>query len=83
MSTLYIRLPSRAAAGQPGQWDALRCPFALVANSGAIEREAIAPLSEMSGIVRGAQRTVLLLAASDVSLLRVEVPPVSGARMRA
>lgn len=83
MTTLYIRLPSRAAAGQPPQWNALPCPFAVVANNGAIEREAIAPLSELSGIVRSAQRTVLLLAASDVSLLRVKVPPMSVARLRA
>lgn len=83
MSTLYIRLPSHAAAGelQPGM--PLYCEFASVATRGAIEREGVAALSEMSELVKRAQRVVLLLAASDVTLLRVKVPPMSAARLKA
>lgn len=83
MSTLYIRLPSHAAAEdlQPGM--PLYCEFAAVSNVGAIERDGVAALSELSERVRQAQRVVLLLAASDVTLLRVKVPPLSAARLRA
>lgn len=82
MSTLYIRLPSKAAADSASHWIALGCPFALAAHGGAIEREGVAPLSELAEAVAKAQRVVLLLAASDVSLLRVKVPPMSAARLK-
>jgi general secretion pathway protein L len=78
---LYIRLPSKAAAESAGE--ALSCLFALVSNNGAIEREGSAPLQELADIVARSQRVVMLLAASDVSLLRVKVPPMSSARLRA
>ncbi len=83
MSTLYIRLPSKAAADSTQHWIALACPFALVAHGGAIEREGSAPLSDLADSVAKAQRVVLLLAASDVTLLRVQVPPLSPARLKA
>jgi len=37
----------------------------------------------LSGAAAEAQRVVLLLAASDVTLLRVQVPPLSAARLKA
>jgi general secretion pathway protein L len=83
LSTLYIRLPSRVAADSAPQWLELVCPFALVAHGGAIEREGVAPLSNLVGTVAEMQRVVLLLAGSDVTLLRVQVPPLSAARLKA
>lgn len=83
MSILYIRLPSKAAADAATSWTALSCPFALVSQGDAIEREGIAPLSGLSALMTKAQRLVLLLAASDVSLLRIKVPPMSAARLKA
>ena len=82
MSILYIRLPSKAAADGASNWTALPCPFASVAPGDAIEREGIAPLSELSGLMAKSQRVMLLLAASDVSLLRIKVPPMSAARLK-
>ncbi|HJV87230.1 MAG TPA: type II secretion system protein GspL [Noviherbaspirillum sp.] len=83
MSTLYIRLPSHAAAEslQPGM--PLYCEYASASNSGAVEREGVAALSELSEPAGRAQRVVLLLAASDVTLLRVKMPPLTGARLKA
>lgn len=83
MSKLYLRMPSHAIAEslQPGM--PLYCEFALVANDGALEREGAAALSDMSELVKKAQRVVVLLAASDVTLLRVKVPPLSAARLKA
>jgi general secretion pathway protein L len=83
LSTLYIRLPSNAAADGAPRWTALSCPFALVLHGSSIEREGVAPLSDLSELAVKAQRVVLLLAASDVSLLRVQVPPMSAARLKA
>lgn len=83
MSKIYIRLPSHVAAEglQPGM--PLYCHFAIASNNGAIEREGVAALSELAEPVKRAQRVVLLLAASDVTLLRVKMPPLSGAKLRA
>lgn len=81
MSILYLRHPPKAvseAALVP-----LPCRFALLSNSGALEREGMSSLSGLAEAIRQAARVVLLLAASDVSLLRVKVPPLSGARLKA
>lgn len=61
----------------------LYCEFASVATRGTVEREGVAALSELTDLVKRSQRVVLLLAASDVTLLRVKVPPMSAARMKA
>lgn len=83
MSTLYIRLPSRAAAGSAPQWPELPCPFALVSDRASIVRQGVMPLPDLSDTIAGAQRVVVLLAAGDVTLLRVKVPPLSPARLKA
>ena len=83
MSTLYIRLPSRSAADSAAHRLELICPFALVSHGGSIEREGTASLPDLAETVARAQRVVLLLAASDVTMLRVQVPPLSAARLRA
>ncbi len=83
MSTLYIRLASQATADNATHWPALACPFALVAHGNAIERQGIASLPDLSDVIAKSQRVVLLLAANDVTLLRVKVPPLSAARLKA
>ncbi|MEO8331567.1 MAG: type II secretion system protein GspL [Gallionella sp.] len=83
MSTLYIRLVSKAIAGSSPDWPAIACPFALVSHGSAIERQGTAPLSDLASIVAKARRVVLLLAASDVNVLRLQVPPLSAARLKA
>lgn len=88
LSTLYIRLPSRAVAGSAPDWPALTCQFALAssgnpAHGGAIERQGMAALPDQADAIAKAQRVVLLLAASDVSLLRLQVPPLSTAKLKA
>jgi general secretion pathway protein L len=83
LSTLYIRLPSKAAADSASHWITLSCPFALVSTGGMIEREGAASLPDLSELLARTQRVILLVAASDVSLLRVRVPPMSASRLRA
>ena len=83
MSTLYIRLPSRIVADGAPNWLALPCPYALVTPGGSLERQDTAPLSDLYGTIATAQRVVLLLAANDVTLLQVKVPPLSAAKLKA
>lgn len=83
MSTLYIRLPSKSAADSAAHWLELVCPFALVSHGDSIEREGAASLPDLSDMIAKVQRVVLFLAASDVTLLRVQVPPLSAARLKA
>jgi len=61
---------------------ALPCPFALATSTNVVEREGVAPLSEMANAVAAAQRVVLLVAASDVTLLHVKTPPLSAAKLK-
>ncbi|GAC1415896.1 MAG: hypothetical protein NVSMB6_18270 [Burkholderiaceae bacterium] len=82
MSTLYIRLPSRSVADNAPHWIALPCPYALAAGGNTVEREGRAAVSDLASMIASAQRVVLLLAASDVTLLHVRVPPMSPARLR-
>jgi general secretion pathway protein L len=83
LSTLYLRLPSKAAFDSAAQWEALACPYALASVAGMLEQEGTGSLSQMSALVARAQRVVLLVAASDVTMLRVQLPPMSAARQRA
>jgi general secretion pathway protein L len=83
LSTLYIRLPSNAAADSAPHRLALACPFAVVSHGSTIERQGTASMSELSATAVKSQHVVLLLAASDVTVLRVKVPPLSSARLKA
>lgn len=83
MTTLYIRMIPKVVADSAENWQHLSCPFALVSAAGNIQREGIAPLPELASIVPGTQHVVLLIAASDVTLLRMQVPPLSPAKLKA
>jgi len=83
LSTLYIHLASRALADSTPRWFDLPCSFALVEHGSAIERQGLASLSGLAETIAKAKRVVLLLAASDVTLLHLQVPPLSPARLKA
>jgi general secretion pathway protein L len=83
LSTLYIRLLSHASALRLDDIGQLNCPFALVTDGGAIVREGEAALADLGPIIGQSQRVTLLPSASDVSVLRIRVPPLSPARLRA
>ena len=77
MSTLYIRHPARAE----GEHALSR--FALVNDGGVIEQQGEGPLRNLGDLVGTSRRVVLLLAGADVSLLQVQAPPLTGARLKA
>ncbi|QAU33280.1 type II secretion system protein GspL [Janthinobacterium sp. 17J80-10] len=83
MSTLYIRFPSKAAIENASPEAAPECHFALATDSGAVEREGTAVLEQLGEAISAAQKVVVLLAASDVNLLQVQVPPLSASRLKA
>ncbi|MFA6063000.1 MAG: type II secretion system protein GspL [Gallionella sp.] len=83
MSTLYIRLPPRAIADSAPLLQACACPFALVSDGGKIEREGVEVLSGLSETIAKIQCVALLVDGSNVTLLRVKVPPLSAARLKA
>jgi general secretion pathway protein L len=58
------------------------CRFALVADSGRIERQGVEQLSGLAEAIAAAARVVLILAAADVNLLQLHVPPLSDAKLK-
>jgi general secretion pathway protein L len=77
LTTLYIRLPARA----DGEGSLSR--FALVADSGAIDQQGEGMLRGLGDLVAASRRVVLLLAATDVTMLQVKAPPLSAVRLKA
>ncbi|GJJ05483.1 hypothetical protein RugamoR64_60210 [Duganella rhizosphaerae] len=80
MTTLLIRYPAKASVDSGA---AQTCPFALVGDGGNLLQQGASPLGNLSDLVKSARRVVLLLAATDVTLLRVVAPPLSAARLKA
>ena len=80
MTTLFIRYPAKASVDSGA---AQTCPFALAGDGGQLLQQGAAALGNLADLVVSARRVVLVLAASDVTLLRVTAPPLSAARMKA
>jgi general secretion pathway protein L len=77
LTTLYIRHPARA------EGEHALCRFAQVSDSGAIEQQGEGTLRNLGDLVGTSRRVVLLLAGADVTLLSVQAPPLTGARLKA
>jgi general secretion pathway protein L len=72
------------ATGKQGTSPIQTIPLALaLAMRGRPIRTATASLNELTPQVTQVSEVVLLLAASDVTLLRIAVPPLSATRLRA
>ena len=85
MSTLLLHLPPHAIVlGDAGcDLPCLPCAYSLRTRREAIEREGYAPLADLAALIRDAGQLVVLVAAADVTLLHMAVPPLSAARLRA
>jgi general secretion pathway protein L len=79
LTTLYISYPARAAAADHGA----ACGYALVGDGGNVMQQGAGALGKLGDLVASSRKVVLLLAAADVTLLRVTVPPLSGGRLKA
>ncbi len=84
-STLYILLPSKAHALEFGaaDWAKNARPFALISDEGSIVQKGQQNLLDLRELATSSRQVVLLLAASDVSLIPVKVPPMSAAKLKA
>ncbi|MDE2429156.1 MAG: hypothetical protein KGM99_10530 [Burkholderiales bacterium] len=82
-STLYISLPSRVAAQGRPDWTTQALPFALMSDDGRMQQQGNKSLVELKALAVGVRQLSLLLAASDVSMLTVKVPPMSAAKFKA
>ena len=83
-SVLYLRLPARAEMREAHDAapTTLPLPFALTVR-GRVQRQGIAPLEALTQPIAQSQRVVLLFAASDVTVLRIAIPPLPASRLRA
>lgn len=91
-STLYLRLPPRLLVRQAAATAtatatatalaALPLSFAWTLRT-RLQRADLASLADLAPLVAQAARVVLLLAPSDVTLLRMAVPPLPAARLSA
>jgi general secretion pathway protein L len=79
LTTLYISYPARAAAADIGA----ACTYAQVGDGGNVMQQGAGALGKLGDLVAASRKVVLLLAAADVTLLRVAVPPLSGSRLKA
>jgi general secretion pathway protein L len=79
LTTLYINYPARAAAADIGA----ACTYAQVGDGGNVMQQGAGALGKLGDLVAASRKVVLLLAAADVTLLRVAVPPLSGSRLKA
>jgi general secretion pathway protein L len=77
LTTLYIRHPARA------EGEGALCNFAVAGDNGAIEQTGIGALRQLADVVAAVRRVVLIVSAADVTLLSVQAPPLSGARLKA
>ena len=77
MTTLYIQHPARADS------EHALVRFALVADGGTLVQQGEGALRGLADLVASSRHVVLLLAAADVTLLQVKMPPLSSARLKA
>jgi general secretion pathway protein L len=82
LTTLYLRHPAKAAVDSAPAGSAPPCQFALAGDDGALLQQGAAALGSLTDLIAASRRVVLLLAASDVTLLRVKIPPLSSAQLK-
>lgn len=78
MSTLTVLLPPRDPAVPSQEWQLPEMPFLLLDKSGRKERAGRAALA----FLPRASTTVLIVAARDMLMLGVTLPPLKGPRLK-
>lgn len=82
MSKLLIHIPAQVTAQTPQALLSRRCAYTLLSKHDVIERVGNATLGELATTIATAKQVILLLAGVDVTLLRMQVPPLSAAKLR-
>ncbi|MBC3805918.1 hypothetical protein H8K52_01000 [Undibacterium seohonense] len=82
-STLYIQLPPKVVADTLGGWDSQTFSYCLASAEKNILQQGRHAFSTLQELSKDAGQLVLLVSASDVSFLRVAVPPMPFAKIKA
>jgi general secretion pathway protein L len=82
-STLYIQLPPRAVADALGAWGDQTFSYCLASAEKNVLQQGRHAFSKLQEISKDAAQVILLVSASDVSLLHVAVPPMPFAKIKA
>ncbi len=77
---LYLRLPARADTAS-SEYRTLSIPYAIAVN-GRLHREGYARLDALTSLVTQVHQVVMLLSASDVTVLTITPPPLSASRLK-
>ncbi|MDD4978527.1 MAG: type II secretion system protein GspL [Gallionella sp.] len=83
MNTLVINIPAQACAPTPQSLLTRSCVYTRLGKQSALELQGTATLGELSTSIKFAKQVILLLAAVDVTLLRMNIPPLSASKLRA
>ena len=78
--SLYLRLPARSSGVTPGHHTLMAIALSI---RGRPLHTEITSLNELPAQFVQASEVVLLVSASDVTLLRVAIPPLSSSRLQA
>lgn len=81
-STLYIQIPSKSVADGLINWTADALPFCLASAEKNILQQGRQNFSELAGLAQSCQQVCLLVAASDVSVFQVKVPPLPFPKLK-
>lgn len=82
MSTLVIHIPALACAPTPQSLLTRSCVYTRLGKQNSLELQGAEVLSRLGTVISSAKQVILLLAAVDVTLLRINVPPLSASKLR-
>lgn len=80
--SIVLRLPSRDMAKELHDWRLQPLPFALIDKAENILHSGVASLISLAEQLRKAKKINFIVAASDVTLLNMAVPPLSPEKLR-
>ncbi|MGB7650589.1 MAG: type II secretion system protein GspL [Gallionella sp.] len=81
LSSLTLHLPARALTDSSLR--SITCAYVARGKRDILLAHGRASLSELAQHIRAAHTVILLIAAADVSVLRLAVPPLSAGKLRA
>lgn len=81
-STLFIALPTRHVLQSEADWSSLALPFAVWSDQNQLVQQGAQPLAQLQALAVSVKRLTFLLAAADVSLISVQAPPLTPAKLR-
>nr|WP_314860474.1 type II secretion system protein GspL [uncultured Undibacterium sp.] len=81
-STLYLQLPAKAAINADEQWEEILFPFCLASAEKNVLQQGKQSLSDLLALAQDLAQLVLMVSASDVTVLKVAVPPMPFAKLK-